>query len=137
METVLCVGLVLLVIAAAAPLAAGLRQALELSMETQTLASQLYLARSWAIAEQVAVELELAPDRGAYRLHLPSEPTADTPWRRLPTSVHLVEVPPAPVRFYALGHASPGGTYRLQSGRLRSSVIVSLTGRTRIQYEND
>lgn len=137
METVLCLGLVLLVIAAAAPLVAGLRQALELSMEAQTLASQLYRARSWAITEQVTVELELAPDRSAYRLHLPSEPLTDAPWRRLPSSVHLVEIPPAPVRFYALGHASPGGTYRLQSGRLRSSIIVSLTGRTRIQYDND
>lgn len=121
-------------LAAAVPNIANLRDEWTLLGSTRILESTLQWGRMQAIASNTSLALEIdAVQQKFYWLDAGSGDRYANSIRQLPRSVRITSAPRRPLRFFPHGNAAPAGTYTLTGNAGSYSVIVTPGGRIRTQ----
>lgn len=125
--------LVLALIAVAAAIGAGAwsewTSRYHLYLATDALNACLQSARTGAMTQNAAVEVQVQAHRYSMSLR-GEEPVL---WRRFPKDVEVVKAPSRAVAFYSRGNAAPAGSFVLQGRGGQVKLVVSPSGRVRVE----
>jgi len=128
----LAVGSVIVV--SAVPRLNTMQQAWALWGGARLVESSLQWGRMRAIAANTSVAFQVSSDGRQFGW---TDPVSGLQYegtvRNLPSEVRIVDKPSTPLRFYQKGNAVPAGTYVIQNEAGTWRVIVSPSGRIRIQ----
>lgn len=134
LELALLLTLMLVLAGIAAPITSHGFRSLELKLAADSFARELGRARLQALAENSPIAVQVEATRGSYQLVSAKDPTFFRgPQRFLGQKVSFVKVPSRLVVFYPWGTAAPAGTYQLSNRTGQIQIVVSLTGRIRLE----
>lgn len=109
-------------------------RSLELRLAADAFARELGRARMQALIENSPIAVQIETQSGSYQLVSAKDPSFFRgPQRFLGRKVIFGRIPSREVVFYPWGTAAPAGSYLLSNLTGQIQVVVSLTGRIRLE----